>query len=385
MDSRTRYPALDGLRGVAAFIVVIHHGFLTSGVLAQAYNSNGQTSWWPAVLTFSPLHIFWAGHEAVVLFFVLSGVVLTLPRLRTDPEPWFAYYPKRLTRLYLPTIAAVGISVMIVAIVGRRTDLSSWWMNMHTLPSVRQAARDSILIAGTEKVNTALWSLQGEVWFSVLLPLYMWLAVVARRLGFTVGFVAIVAVIAVGRVMGLPELIFMPVFGVGVLIAFHLDRLSEICTRVLKAQWAVATAFALALVALTLEWSAIGVGAGHALTNVAGAIGTVGGSALLVVMAMRVPSVANVLQLSPIRWLGTRSFSLYLIHEPIVVSIATLLPNRDNPALVTLLGVVVSLSCAEVFCRCVERPSHQLARRIGRRATDLSARIRTSQSEPPNQ
>jgi peptidoglycan/LPS O-acetylase OafA/YrhL len=384
MASQPRYGALDGLRGVAALIVVVHHGFLTSGVLARAYHSGGEATGWPAVLTFTPLHSFWAGNEAVILFFVLSGVVLTLPRMKTQPEPWLAYYPKRLIRLYLPTIAAVGLSVLIVAIVGRRTDLDSWWMNMHTLPSFRQALHDTTLVAGTMKLNSALWSLEGEVWFSLLLPIYLWVAMATRRLGFMVGFLAIAAAIVVGRETGISYLIYMPVFGVGVLIALHLDKLSRICNRLLKSQLAVVTAVALAVIAFSTHWWVTGLGAGLRFANVAGTLGTLGGSAILIVMAMRVDSVANFLQLPAIKWLGTRSFSLYLIHEPIVVSIGTWLPNRDNPALVTSLGISASLLCAEIFCRLIEQPSHRLARRVGRSVAERSGRARTRASSPPS-
>lgn len=63
-----RVAALDGLRGIAAFVVVFHHA-------GQAYLSvTGRT---PDV---SPLWsaVDRAGHSAVMLFFVLSGFVLML-------------------------------------------------------------------------------------------------------------------------------------------------------------------------------------------------------------------------------------------------------------------------------------------------------------------
>lgn len=79
-----RLSSLDGLRGIAAVVVLIHHALLTLPQLADAYYdmdglSEISLAW---ILTYTPLHVFWAGAEAVSLFFILSGIVLTLPVLR---------------------------------------------------------------------------------------------------------------------------------------------------------------------------------------------------------------------------------------------------------------------------------------------------------------
>jgi hypothetical protein len=77
-----RLPSLDGLRGVAALIVVVHHTLLTVPSLSVAYFLDGPAAvrgskaWW---LSWTPLHLIWAGGEAVIVFFVLSGFVLALP------------------------------------------------------------------------------------------------------------------------------------------------------------------------------------------------------------------------------------------------------------------------------------------------------------------
>ena len=110
LKKTARVTSLDGLRGLAAVVVLVHHALLTAPVLASAYyggsvsDASDPVSW---ALTYTPLHLIWAGTEAVYLFFVLSGVVLTFPVLRSRSFSWLAYYPSRLLRLYGPIVFAV--------------------------------------------------------------------------------------------------------------------------------------------------------------------------------------------------------------------------------------------------------------------------------------
>jgi peptidoglycan/LPS O-acetylase OafA/YrhL len=64
-------------------------------------------------------------------------------------------------------------------------------------------------------------------------------------------------------------------------------------------------------------------------------------------------------------WLGKRSFSLYLVHEPIVVTVAYLLGGRPSLWMELGLAIPLSLLAAEVFGRFVEQPSLHLARNFG--------------------
>ncbi len=62
-----RFYELDSLRGVAALTVVFHH---FSRICPERITH---------VLIRTPLRLLIAGHQAVILFFLLSGFVLTLP------------------------------------------------------------------------------------------------------------------------------------------------------------------------------------------------------------------------------------------------------------------------------------------------------------------
>ena len=91
---------LEGLRGIAAVQVVLLH-FVT-GFLPHA-----------AEHAAPPLPVFWDGHTAVYVFFLISGAVLTPSFARGGP--WPRQVAKRLVRLGLPIAAAGVIAFLLLA------------------------------------------------------------------------------------------------------------------------------------------------------------------------------------------------------------------------------------------------------------------------------
>ncbi|XTR51760.1 acyltransferase family protein [Pseudarthrobacter sp. So.54] len=102
-SGQTRVTQLDGLRGIAALVVVACHvlstlpgiGSVVEGDRSAGLSTAGEWA------VFSPLHILWNGTPAVHVFFVLSGFVLVLPFTRPGATGWGQYYAKRFFRLYL--------------------------------------------------------------------------------------------------------------------------------------------------------------------------------------------------------------------------------------------------------------------------------------------
>jgi peptidoglycan/LPS O-acetylase OafA/YrhL len=351
-DCPMRLKQLDGLRGVAALIVVVHHSLLLQPRLALAYLLPGANLGQPFNLAvYSPLHVLWDGPAAVKVFFVLSGFVLTLPFLRPDAS-WRAYYPSRLVRLYLPTIASVCLALGWV-VAFPRLNAGSWWQASHAGPWAGEIAADLSLVLGTGMVNSPLWSLRWELWFSLLLPLYVW---VGRRSGRWWPALILLAATAstVGGVADNQGLLAsMPVFLIGVLLAAHRDEVSGLAAR--APQVAVV---AMCLVALAGSWWPVP-------SPWAGGVVTVGATVLVGSLLGDGP-VSRALTTRPMAWLGRMSFSLYLVHEPLVVSLGTL--GLQNPLVVLAISVPASLALAFAFHVVVERPSHQLAKLVAVRA-----------------
>jgi peptidoglycan/LPS O-acetylase OafA/YrhL len=93
-----------------------------------------------------------------------------------------------------------------------------------------------------------------------------------------------------------------------------------------------------------------------------------GGLALL-------PILRQVLELPVARWFGKISFSLYLVHFPLLFTCAAAgfanlsgaLPYGASLALVGIAGIAASIAFAAGFERWVDRPAILLSRMIGRR------------------
>ena len=119
------------------------------------------------------------------------------------------------------------------------------------------------------------------------------------------------------------------------------------------------------LLLLTAPWSLAGFGVatspGIAMTL------TVTGATALVQSARGAGVVSKLLSLRPIGFLGTISFSLYLVHNPIVV-LTWLRLGSGNGASVEILragvALVASLVVATAFNVLVERRAISLARRV---------------------
>ena len=369
-EPQRRYRSLDGVRGVAALVVLVHHSLLTIPALANPQLGSYHASGWAWWLTNTPVHTVWDGTEAVYVFFILSGFVL-MPRLTRSFAGWIGYYGARLTRLYLPVFAATAFAaVMFLAVQRTSRSNASWWVNSHVMTLTPSGVvRDAILIRGTDDLNGPLWSLKWEVLFSVLLPLYVLFSQAGRRFA-TLKFLGLVALIGTGLLDGRSDITYLPMFALGSLVAVERDRLGVLFQRLSgrssRSFWF--GTLVVVVVALNAGWlvAARGPQSEHVkntalLVELLGALG-------VVVLALYWPAAERLLEHRSAQWLGSRSFSLYLIHEPLVISVALLLGPRWAP-LTIVIAVPVSLLAADAFYRGVERPTHRLSRVLGEMVT----------------
>lgn len=178
---RDRLEFLDGIRGVAALIVVFHHAliYFTLGL----YTGQPQDSKfsWDIALSGKSFLLFFAGNFAVSIFFVLSGFVLSHVFLRTRSGP-IALVAKRYVRLTVPITAAslmswaICVLALSIAFIGPYVDIGPGFDGAlaNWLPALAFCLKEAFVHAtitgfsgGT--YNGVLWSMQVEFIGSVCL------------------------------------------------------------------------------------------------------------------------------------------------------------------------------------------------------------------------
>lgn len=413
VESRNRLVALDALRGVAAVIVLVHHVSMTAPSIAAAYASSAHvtafsTGWWA---TLSPLKIFFAGPEFVLVFFVLSGFVLVLsplgrwpwsrqpaqptpagtastpgtastagalgtagtanPAADAPPPPtgydWLAYYPRRIIRLAIPVVVSVALAALWIILVPR-TGVGGAWMAKQGDPNlgITNLLREASIVGftGRPEVNPPLWSLAWEMWFSLLLPLGVILAAATRR--YPLAWAGLLLMVCTtGYLLGSEPLMYLPAFGLGALLAANRDTLLALSDRLsARAGGTVAWSLLAALgpTLLIAHWLLRPM-----LTSPWGDLTLalrVPGAVLIVATVALWPPVQRMLGGRLLRWLGAISFSLYLVHFPIVVTFGQLV-GPEHWWAGALISVPLSLVLAQLMYRWVELPAQSLANRVG--------------------
>lgn len=174
-NGRPWIPEIDGLRFIAIVSVVLFH---IAGELSKRSGRvvNVEPRYWWLDL------IIGNGDRGVRLFFVISGLVLALPFARQwlaegRPVSVRAYYMRRVTRLEPPYIAATLLFVLLFSVY---THAFTWDYAKHVIASLLYL-HGPVYGYGTP-VNVVGWSLEVEVQFYLLAPLFMQIFRVGSRL-----------------------------------------------------------------------------------------------------------------------------------------------------------------------------------------------------------
>jgi peptidoglycan/LPS O-acetylase OafA/YrhL len=347
-----RADSLDALRGCAALMVLACHVILFAPALPPA------ATW---ALRFTPLFVLYSGRAPVVFFFVLSGYVLTLSLLRPGAPGPLGFALRRACRLLPPVAGAVLLSAALrrLAFAGPPPGYDPYLeaVMWQPAPAAWDLLRQSLLLGADEQfgLDPALWSLVHEWRVSLALPA----ALLFRRrpwLLLALGLVLQGLATAGGARQDL------------VLLGRHLGS-TLAATLYFAAPFAAGAALALGGGGLRLEGEARAA-AWVALLGCAwlhSDLGYVIGSLLLIVMARGDGGLARSLARPAPRFLGRVSYSLYLVHMPVLACAAHLGAGRVPPWAALGLGGLASFAVAALFHAAVEVPAQRLSRRIGRR------------------
>lgn len=376
-STRDRLPGLDGVRALAIVLVLAYHLF-------------------PGLAP--------GGFVGVDVFLVVSGYLITALLLaeheRSGSIALGRFWRRRARRL-LPALGAViGVSVAAAALIGGDVLVGIGWqlLGAATFSSnwLAIAQGSSYLEQTSPELLRHAWSLAVEEQFYLLWPLALLALLLLPRRRWRVLIpvgLAVASAVAMALVAGDPALdgaaastayysTLTHGFGLlaGAALAIARSPLSSARERLGRLPAALADGVALA--------SALAIVVAASVLAIDSALAYRGGIALVTVLSVvllvaldhprgRAAAIAD----APLpRWIGERSYGLYLWHWPVIVLLAAALPavERTGPSgwMLGAVALAVSVALAAASYRWLEQPvrRHGLAllrhreRRAGRLA-----------------
>jgi peptidoglycan/LPS O-acetylase OafA/YrhL len=163
------FPEIDGLRFLAILCVVLFHSNTYILNKAPGIRLLSEHSW---IYThvFGP--VFLAGQQGVELFFVISGLILSLPFARAQlglgqKPSYLKYLKRRLTRLEPPYMLTTVFFFFAAIVVVKNVHAASLWPSL--LASLTYT-HNFFYPRELPRINCVLWSLEIEIQFYLLAP-----------------------------------------------------------------------------------------------------------------------------------------------------------------------------------------------------------------------
>lgn len=363
----SRFRALDSLRGLAALLVVYTHICQVVPAAPSPLNP---------YLALPSLALSEAGPFAVMIFFVLSGFVLSLPNWRGKNKSYAPFIAQRFSRLYLPYAFAVLVAAILCWALTNPPASSLGW----TLPVSPRIVGEHLLMTGIGPESTMLdrpmWTLIIEMRISLIFPL-LFLAV--RRFGWPALVVGVIAAFAcckinawhgaqgeTGSRIGTDTLgtllltgRYIPLFLFGIFTAGRLETVKRVLSSLpMTLHAAICVSIVLLhtfMVTRELQYHGYG-------DIIYGIMAT-----YLVASCVTFAGLSRRLSGRLFLWLGDVSYSLYLIHVPVLYAVINVLQKQFGYGMAITVAVPLIFVSAQLMYRWVELPSVWLGRKFAER------------------
>jgi peptidoglycan/LPS O-acetylase OafA/YrhL len=353
---------LDLIRFIASFMVVIYHS--NTRALSKE------------LIPFSN-----HGHAAVIVFFILSGYVISFVTATRENTP-IAYWSSRLSRFYLlvipvvlltPVLDIVGEALGPQFYDGKTTHGLAWLRILTSLTYMNEIWNISIMSFS----NVPFWSLCYEMWY------YAMFAVVA----FTRGRTRVVLLAACALIVGPKILLLAPIWVLGVVLHRWkaLDRLPEpvswmlflgsIVSYVLFQEYEI-TEYGYALLGKLIG--------AHWAREFAFSRYFIMDYPLALIVAANFIGSRNIsfrfgwllVPLErPIRWIAALTFPLYIMHQPLMQFFSALINGNPNTPVFYLETMACTLLTVAVLGTYSERKRPAFKRWIQGVLVGLRARL----------
>ncbi|MBT2758399.1 acyltransferase [Mesobacillus foraminis] len=367
-----RYEELDSLRGTAAIIVLISHTLFMFSTLEQDIKSS---------VPF--LSFIWNGHSAVVLFFILSGFVLTLPFEKKVKFSYPKYVIKRYCRIYLPYLIILSVAIILKGIlvnrVGTIPNLQQWafWSKETSILSLVQHIF-FLVEFDADAFLMVIWSLVHEMRISLIFP-FVVLLLLRVNWKYSLSIAMLSSVLSFTLIKLIPtkfdlaistnyfiSLHYLSMFIIGSIIAIN---------RNVIINWAKSSKLTIAIGVASfflfnypeVPYMVIGKLFGnidYLLFQMFMDWIILAGGAGIVICSLSLRSFSKLLLYRPVNFLGQISYSIYLVHPVILITLAHSLYGFLPTPVILLIAFVLTFIIAAVCYKYIEQPSVNLGKRL---------------------
>jgi peptidoglycan/LPS O-acetylase OafA/YrhL len=353
MQKTPRFPQLYALRGVAALSVFFHHFLVMMPVMPA----------WLEKIQFTPLHFFYDGTAAVVLFFVLSGLVLNLKyaSLEIFPAHWVsAFIINRIFRIYPAFLAAIGLSLFLryflyvpSVMPAMSASLNAHWGHPLNIPLLLKLF--TLVLPGlqADQIDPPMWSLMIEMRVSLFFPVIIFGLARCQKIAGDLIFLGATYVLC----FFFNEATFhsIPLFVLGAVCAKHFGVFRSWLGKFNGAQqilWLAAGVLLYETVSMTGRYPHLNTCEIYVSEQLIGL-----GAAAIILGSVFFKKIAMSLSTRPFHFIGRTSYSFYLVHLLFQLTPAPLVYYWTHSWLATgLAALILSYFTAWLMFIFVEKP-----------------------------
>ncbi len=371
---------LDGIRGIAAFCVFLHHFGLA--FYTAYYSLDPHAVHLPNALEIrygqSLLSVLTNGNFCVCIFFVLSGFVLSQKYFNTqEPKELVSGAQRRFLRLYIPVAFTLIVSfVLLVAHLYYNKPASviahsEWWFGPYvSFPGCFGQFRDCLLyktmLFGDNTFDTSMWTIAVELYGSLMVFAYLALTHGTRN--------RVAALIIMLLYCYLTNSTFMADFLLGISLNYTRKNSHKQNKYVVMFGAPMLFLFSLFLGAYPTTDNRAGSvfeHMGHSLYDYTGWFHIIGGYLLILSFTLSI-RMQKLISMRMFRFLGYISFSLYLLHPLVMGSIGSYAFLKMykglgyNHAVVVVFGIctIVLIAASWLMARYIDNPGTKFARYV---------------------
>ncbi len=373
---------LDGIRGMAALSVFLHHYLLVFYSSFYTFDT-GSSHLHNAEITYgkSIFSVLSGGYFPVCVFFVLSGYVLSRKYFITNlQEVMVSGAYRRFIRLYVPVAFTMIIAFVLMKanlffnVPASRIQHSEWWLgNMWTFPHPLQrlitCLRVGTMFQGDNAFDTTLWTMSIELTGSFLVFAFLALTHNTRHKLLSLLLLFLLCVVTYNRPMA--------AFVFGISLNYVEDAVPSLNQRLSGILAAAFLVFGLVLGSFPDSGDFSGTIFGYipwVFTKAAHWV-HVSGAYLLVLAFVLSPRLQQIISLRVFRFLGYISFALYLLHPLVIGSLSCYLLLHMYPYIgynhaalyIFLITAAVCIPASWLMARYIDDPGIKLSKYVYKR------------------